>query len=82
MVAQDGVIIQVRVFASGVRGIPLDGGIAGAGHAWHWHCITAALIIGFTVVASSSPGCPCHWWVTGDFMDAGFADGGMHIWGW
>ena len=83
VVTQDGVIIQVQVFASGIWGIPLEGCIVEAGCAWHWRSITAAQVIGeFTIVAGPSAGWPCHWWVTCDFMDAGFMDGGTHIWGW
>ena len=83
MVAWDGVIVWVQVFTSGVGSIPLDGSIVGAGCAWRWCGITAALIIGgFTIVASSSPRWPCHWEVTRNFVDAGLMDGGMHIWEW
>ena len=46
MVAWDGVIVWVQVFASGVGGIPLNGGMVGSGCAWHWCGITTALIIG------------------------------------
>ena len=46
VVTGDGVIIWVWVITSGVGGIPLDGGIIGAGHTWHWHSIAIALIIG------------------------------------
>ena len=78
VVTQDGVIIQVQVFASGIWSIPLEGCIVGAGKAWHWHSITASWVVGgFAIVASHGAGWPCHWWVTHNFMD-----GGMHIWGW
>ena len=83
VVARDGVIIWVQVFASEIWGIPLEGCIVGAGCAWHWHSIATACVVGgFIIIASCSARWPCHWWVAHDFMDAGFTDGGMHIWGW
>ena len=83
MVAQDGVVIWVQVFTSGIWGITLEGCIVGAGSAWHWHHIAAAWVIGgFAVIASHRAGWPCHLWVAHDFADAGFMDGGVHVQGW
>ena len=83
MVTRDGVIIWVQVFASRIWGATLKGCIVGAGSARCWHRITAAWVIGgFAVIASRGNGWPCHLWFTRDFTDAGFTDGGAHVWGW
>ena len=83
MVTQDGVIIQVWVFASRIWGIALEGRIVGAGSAWHWHSIAAAWVIGgFAVIAGHGAGRYCHLWAACDFADAGFVDGGAHVQGW
>ena len=83
MVAWDGVVIRVWVFASGIWGATLKGCIVGAGSAWRWRRIAAAWVIGgFAIIASCRNGWPCHLWVAHDFMDAGFTDGGAHVQGW
>ena len=83
MVAQDGVIVWVQVFASGIWGITLEGCIVGAGSAWHWSSVTTAWVVGgFTVIAGRRAGQPCHLWVAHNFANAGFTDGGAHVWGW
>ena len=83
MVAQDGVIVRVWVFASGIWGVTLEGCIVGAGSAWHWHSVAAAWVVGgFAIIASHGARWPCHLWVTRNFVDAGFTDGGVHVWGW
>ena len=83
MVTRDGVIIQVWVFASGILGSTLEGYVVGAGSAWHWRSIAAAWVIeGIAVIAGRGARQPCHLWVTHDFTDAGFTDGGVHVWGW
>ena len=81
MVAQDGVIVRVWVFTSRIWGIPLEGCIVGAGHAWCWHGVTTAWVIGgFTVVAGHGARRSHYWWVTCDFADAGFMEG-VHMFG-
>ena len=82
VVARDGVIIWVWVFTSRIQGVTLDGCAVGAGSTWHWHGIaTAWLIGGFAIISSRRTGQPCHWWVACNFVDAGFTDGGAHVWG-
>ena len=81
--AQDGVIVWVQVFTSGIWGITLEGCVVGAGSAWHWHSIAAAWVVGgFAVIAGHGTRQPCHRWVTRYFKDAGFMDGGAHVREW
>ena len=83
MITQDGVVIQVQVFASGIWGISLEGCVVGAGSAWHWCSIATAWVFGgFAIIAGCGAGQSCHWWVIRNFADAGFMDGGMHVQGW
>ena len=83
MVAWDGVVIWVWVFASGVWGITLEGCIVGAGSAWRWCSVAAAWVVGgFTIIAGHRARQPCHLWVTCNFVNAGFTDGCAHVWGW
>ena len=83
MVAWDGVVIQVQVFASRIWGIALEGCIVGTGSAWHWHSITAAWVIGgFSISTGHGARQACHLWAICDFADAGLADGGVHVQGW
>ena len=83
MVTQDGVIVWVWVFTSGIWGITLEGCIVGAGSAWRWHSFATARVIGgFAVIAGRRARWPCHLWVTCDFADTGFMDGGAHVRGW
>ena len=83
MVTQDGVIVWVQVFASGIWGIPLEGCVVRAGCTWHWCSIAAAWVVGgFAIVAGHGARQPCHWWVAHNFTDASFTDGSTHIWGW
>ena len=83
MVTQDWVVVWVWVFASGIWGITLEGCVVGAGSAWCWRGVTAAWVIGgFAVIAGHRAGWPCHLCVTRNFVNAGFTDGGAHVWGW
>ena len=83
MVAWNGVVVWVWVFASGIRSITLNSCIVGAGSAWHWRGIAAAWVIGgFAIISGHGTRRPCQWWAACNFMDAGFTDGGAHVWGW
>ena len=83
MVARDGVVIWVQVFASRIWGVALEGCVVGAGSAWHWRSITAAWVIGgFSVSTGHGARWACHLWAICDFADAGLVDGGAHVWGW